>query len=144
MGGGLLPALAQTMSDPAVACIGPGVYRVTVNGRVVSVYVAGPPGRRWAFSNGRVYQEQPAADHVSARASTRALGPQLLSAPMPATVIKVFATAGAAVTRGDTLIVLEAMKMELPLRATADGVVTGVWCREGQMVTPDTILVEVA
>jgi biotin carboxyl carrier protein len=32
--------------------------------------------------------------------------------------------------------------MELPLRATADGVVTAVLCQEGQLVTPDTILVE--
>lgn len=65
-------------------------------------------------------------------------------APMPATVIRVHATVGQNVTRGDTLLVLEAMKMELPVRAPADGAVTAVNCAEGDLVQPGVPLIELA
>ena len=57
-----------------------------------------------------------------------------LAAPMPATVVTVLVDAGHAVKKGDTLVVLEAMKMELPIRALGDGVVKAVHCREGELV----------
>jgi biotin carboxyl carrier protein len=61
---------------------------------------------------------------------------------MPGTVIRINVVAGAVVKRGDTLIVLEAMKMELPVRAPADGIVKTVSCREGELVQPGAALVE--
>jgi 3-methylcrotonyl-CoA carboxylase alpha subunit len=69
---------------------------------------------------------------------------QSLIAPMPATVIKVNVRTGDAVKKADILIVLEAMKMELPLRALGDGVVSAVRCREGELVPADATLVEFA
>jgi len=51
---------------------------------------------------------------------------------------------GSQVKKGDTVIVLEAMKMELPVRASREGIVTAVHCREGELVQPDTVLVEIA
>jgi biotin carboxyl carrier protein len=42
-------------------------------------------------------------------------------APMPATVVAINATAGQSVNEGDTLIVLEAMKMELPIKSPRSG-----------------------
>jgi 3-methylcrotonyl-CoA carboxylase alpha subunit len=65
-----------------------------------------------------------------------------LIAPMPATVIRVKVKPGDPVKKGDVLIVLEAMKMELPLRALGDGVVSAVRCREGELVQADATLVE--
>ena len=44
--------------------------------------------------------------------------------------------------KGDIVIVLEAMKMELPIRALGDAVVKAVHCREGELVQPDAMLVE--
>jgi 3-methylcrotonyl-CoA carboxylase alpha subunit len=67
-----------------------------------------------------------------------------LIAPMPATVIKVLVKAGDAVKKGDVVVVLEAMKMELPLRALGDGIVSAVGCREGELVQADAALVEFA
>jgi biotin carboxyl carrier protein len=63
---------------------------------------------------------------------------------MPATVLKVLVAVGARVKKGETLVILEAMKMELPLRASADATVTAVCCREGELVQPETVLVELA
>ena len=52
--------------------------------------------------------------------------------------------AGNAVRKGDTVIILEAMKMELPVRTSREGIVTAVHCTEGELVQPDTVLVEIA
>ena len=65
-----------------------------------------------------------------------------LIAPMPATVIAVHVKAGDAVKKGDIVVVLEAMKMELPLRALGEGVVSAVRCREGELVQADATLIE--
>jgi 3-methylcrotonyl-CoA carboxylase alpha subunit len=60
---------------------------------------------------------------------------------MPATVVKILVTPGQAVRHGDTLVVVEAMKMELPTRAPGDGTVKAVNCRE-EAIQPDRALVE--
>jgi biotin carboxyl carrier protein len=65
-----------------------------------------------------------------------------LSTPMAATVVRVNVRAGDHVEAGDTLIVLEAMKMELPIRAPRRGTVTAVHCSEGQLVQPGHLLIE--
>jgi len=65
-----------------------------------------------------------------------------LTAPMPATVLKVHVKAGDAVRKGDTVVLLEAMKMELPLRAPADATVAAVHARDGELVQADAVLVE--
>jgi len=83
-----------------------------------------------------------AAPTSTRRASTSAA--VTLTAPMPATVIKVNVTSGDAVKKGDIVVVLEAMKMELPLRALGDGVVAAVRCKEGELVQADAALVEFA
>jgi 3-methylcrotonyl-CoA carboxylase alpha subunit len=75
------------------------------------------------------------------RASTGA-GRQALTAPMPATVIAVNVKPGDRVAKGDTVVVLEAMKMEMPVRVTEDGVVAAVGCAEGDLVQADAVLLE--
>ena len=60
----------------------------------------------------------------------------------PATVVKVLIHAGTAVKKGTVLVLLEAMKMELPLRAPADSVVAAVHCREGELVQAGALLVD--
>jgi 3-methylcrotonyl-CoA carboxylase alpha subunit len=46
------------------------------------------------------------------------------------------------VKAGDTLVVLEAMKMELAIRAPRAGVIRAVHCQEGALVQPGTVLIE--
>jgi biotin carboxyl carrier protein len=123
-----------------VSTVGPGTFRVVIDGRNETVYVAGPQGRRWAFWNGRVFREEGATP--SAPRASRAGAPQHVTAPMPATVLKVLVSTGDRVAAGDVLVIVEAMKMELPLRASADALVGSVYCREGEIVQPDVVLVE--
>lgn len=65
-----------------------------------------------------------------------------LMPPMPATVVRIAVKPGDVVQNGDILISLEAMKMELPIRSPRDGVVRAVNCREGELVQPDQVLLE--
>jgi len=69
-----------------------------------------------------------------------ALAAGSLVAPMPGTVIRVEVTAGDEVKAGDTLVVLEAMKMEHAVHASADGTVGEVLVSAGQQVEPGAVL----
>jgi len=66
-----------------------------------------------------------------------------LHAPMPGKVIRVDVAIGDGVTEAQTLVVLEAMKMEHTIRAPREGVVTSVLCRPGDQVEADAVLVVV-
>ena len=61
--------------------------------------------------------------------------------PMPGKLVKLLVEAGQAVKAGDPLVVLEAMKMEHTLRATADAVVERTFGREGEVVPQRAMLV---
>jgi len=67
-------------------------------------------------------------------------GPVQIAAPMPGRVVKVLTPEGTAVTRGDGIIVLEAMKMENELKAPRDGIVASVLVEEGQGVEGGALL----
>jgi 3-methylcrotonyl-CoA carboxylase alpha subunit len=86
--------------------------------------------------------QAPAA--TSRRKSSRGSAGKTLLAPMPATVIKIHVKRGDEVKKGDPVVVLEAMKMELPVRALADATIAAVCCREGELVQADATLVEFA
>ena len=55
-------------------------------------------------------------------------------AELTAAVWKVEAAAGARVAEGDTIVILESMKMEIPVQAPADGTVVSVLVGEGEQV----------
>jgi 3-methylcrotonyl-CoA carboxylase alpha subunit len=69
-----------------------------------------------------------------------AVGDDRITAPMPGTVKLLAATPGAAVSKGETLAVMEAMKMELTLSAPRDGRIAEVMVTEGEQVQDGVIL----
>ena len=97
-------------------------------------------GTRWVYVDGEVFTFE--ADRAASTRRRTAGHHGSLMAPMPATVRKVLVKPGDTVRRSEVLIVLEAMKMELPIRATADGRVDKVSCREGDLVQPGVPLIE--
>ena len=126
-----------------VTRLGPGMYAVARGEEEAGhdlVYVAGAPGSTWAFSNGRVFRAVETGRHVARPHEPGSV--QLLTSPMPATIVKVLAAPGQAVKAGDTMVIVEAMKMELSVRAPFDGVVKAVHCKEKEIVQPEQTLVE--
>lgn len=123
-----------------VTDLGDGRYLVA--GRLA--YVAGPPQARWVFLDGHTYviDVRPPAGDSAAGAERRHDDELALASPMPATVTAVGVAPGQTVARGDVLVMLEAMKMELPIRAPRAGRDTRVACKPGELVQPGIALVE--
>ena len=123
----------------AIRTIGAGEVRV---GRVAesSAWSAAAGDTRWVYFDGEVFEFD-----VAREGRRRAAGAPRgsLSAPMPASVVRVEVGTGDRVRKGDVLVVLEAMKMELPVRAPADGIVAAVHCKAGDMVKPGVPLIDV-
>lgn len=88
----------------------------------------------WVWIDGQLFEIPVHTRAARARTSSdeEALTPQ-----MSAKVIRVLVAEGQAVEAGDTLVVLEAMKMEMPIRAPRAGTITALNCAEGDLVTPD-------
>lgn len=67
-----------------------------------------------------------------------------LKAPMPGLVVDIPVKEGDVVKKGDTLVILEAMKMENALKAVGDAVVKKINVKKGQAVDKNTLLVQMA
>lgn len=96
--------------------------------------------RRQLWANGRLVnyerlREGAAAQEVDESAS--------LSASIPAVVSEVLVSPGDSITTGAQLILLESMKMILPILAPYDGIVTAVKCQAGDAVQPGFQLIEI-
>jgi biotin carboxyl carrier protein len=134
------------VAEVQITPLGNGVYRIVDGERTRVAYATGSPDERWVFIDGRVYvvdvsdSSSPVTQPL--RAARRRDHSGDLSAPMPATVVTIAVEPGQRVSRGDVLIMLEAMKMELPIRAPRDGVVKSIACRAGELVQPGTALLE--
>jgi acyl-CoA carboxylase subunit alpha len=107
------------------------VHRVTEGSRA-SVFVDGPDGSS-SLAEAPRFAGPSAADR----------GGSLL-APMPGLVVRVLAEVGTAVTAGQPLVVLEAMKMEHEVAAPAAGIVTELRAAAGQQVEAGQVLAVVA
>jgi pyruvate carboxylase subunit B len=120
--------LLDAISVPVVVERDPaGIWHLTVEGVRYDIRVVDERTRHIAGLTGA--------------AGTRA-GPAVLKAPMPGLVVRVMVTPGQTVEVGKGLVVLEAMKMENELRATAHGVVQRVVVSAGQPVEKGQPLVE--
>jgi biotin carboxyl carrier protein len=118
---------------------GRGEVRVAGNPDT-GAWVASTGDTRWVFANGRTFELR----ILQARRTARKGGHHgSLMAPMPATVRRIDVAVGQTIVKGDTLIVLEAMKMELPVKASADGTIEAINCREGDLVQPGIPLIEI-
>jgi len=94
----------------------------------------------WVTVDGEVFVFQVTQGTRGSQAASP--GQDAFSPPMAATVVRIVVKPGDRVEHGDVLIALEAMKMELPIRAPRAGVVRAVHCREGELVQPGQVLID--
>ena len=107
-------------------------YTITVNGNVYDVTVeeggAGAPAAR------------PVAAAPKAAAPAGGTGSVKLEAKAAGKVFAVEASVGQAVKKGDTVVILEVMKMETPVVAEADGTIASIDVAKGDSVEVGTVL----
>ncbi|GIF97367.1 acetyl-/propionyl-CoA carboxylase subunit alpha [Catellatospora citrea] len=86
---------------------------------------------------------RPAKRAGGKRGAKVAAGGDALAAPMQGTIVKLAVADGDTVAEGDTVVVLEAMKMEQPLTAHKAGVITGLTATVGEVVQSGTTICEI-
>jgi biotin carboxyl carrier protein len=126
-----------------VTPLGGGRFRLTTGPRVRLAHAVVDGPRTHVHLDGRIYVFEASGASRPARLAheDEALA---LSAPMPATVVDIAVVPGDRVGRGDLLVMLEAMKMELPIRAPRDATIASVDCRKGDLVAPGRPLLVLA
>ena len=121
-------------------------YVITVNGAKYEVVVE-EADINAKFTKAETPKAAPAAPAAAPKAAApkaASAGATAVNAPLPGNILKVKATQGSAVKKGDLLCVLEAMKMENEILAPADGTVTAVYAKEGTSVNTGDGLFELA
>ncbi|MDS1112239.1 acetyl/propionyl/methylcrotonyl-CoA carboxylase subunit alpha [Gordonia westfalica] len=114
---------------------------VEVGGRRVEVSLPGDLALGGGGSANGVVRKKPKA-RSRKKGGGAAVSGDAVAAPMQGTVVKVAVEEGQEVAAGDLVVVLEAMKMENPVTAHKDGVVTGLTIEAGAAVTQGTVLLE--
>lgn len=117
-------------------------FNITVNGVAYSVAVeevgaaSAPVAAPVAAPAPVAAAPAPAASPAPAAPAAPApvAGGQKVNAPMPGTILEVRVTEGAAVKKGDILLILEAMKMENEIMAPCDGTVKQIVAGKGASV----------
>ena len=112
-------------------------YTITVNGNVYNVTVE---EGTTAGAAPTVSAAKAAPAPKAAPAAPKAAAPAGVTASVPGKICKIEANVGAAVKAGDTVLVLEAMKMEIPVVAPQDGTVATINVAVGDAVESGDVL----
>ncbi len=119
-----------------------GKLDLLINGERVIAYVSSDNAKRWVTIHGQTFMlTKQSGSRRSASGHHHAAGE--LTAPMPGQVRAVNVSEGEAVVKGQTLMILEAMKMEIRIQASADGVVSSISVKVGQTVEREQTLITV-
>lgn len=153
--GTLKPEALLPPVDSAVVASVAHEFKITVHGETYDIHVTGvsPSGeseRRFYMTIDGEPEEitletEGAATPTEGRAGrrTRATGPGHVTSTMPGNVVDVLVEEGQAVSAGDAVLVIEAMKMETEIKASVSGTVAGVFVKKGDRITPSETLVDI-
>jgi len=138
--------LPPYQGDLAAGGDAPARERITVEvgGKRLEVVIPAGLGRGGAVAGGEPAGRRPRSSRRRAEGGGGggSAGGDALVSPMQGTIVKIVAEEGQRVSAGDTVVVLEAMKMEQPLTANQDGTVTGLAVQVGQTVSAGEIICE--
>ncbi|HJS30132.1 MAG TPA: biotin/lipoyl-containing protein [Anaerolineales bacterium] len=121
--------------------IADGELHIHLDGRPLYFFWASDGPQRWVWLDGRTYLLDTRTALAKGGAGSQ-LADRTLRAPMPGQVIEVPVAAGEVVTKGQTLVLLEAMKMEIRIQAPREGEVGRVLVEAGETVEREQALVE--
>jgi biotin carboxyl carrier protein len=111
---------------------GPGACNLTIDGTVVPARVAVDGDTIYIHLDGAVHEVRyvdPVTRYVS---QSGAAAQDVAAAPMPGTVVALHVSPGQSIRRGEPLLVIESMKLEMAIKAPRDGIVATVHVLMGQ------------
>ena len=117
-----------------------GRMDLLIDGERVTAYVSSDMAKRWVTINGHTLMLTKTSGAKQGVRHAHAGG---LIAPMPGQVRSVSVSVGDVVKKGQTLLTMEAMKMEIRIQALKDGVVSALPVQVGQTVEREQILIEI-
>ena len=122
---------------------GPDRVRITRDGVAESFAAVIDDGRVWLCGPGTeiACAVLPLGDLGQDRAAGDGASPERIAAPMPGLVVEIRVAAGDTVAKGDTLVVMESMKLLMELKAAADGTVAEIAASERDTVEAGRLLV---
>ena len=114
-------------------------YSILVDNESITVGVFREGKKIQVFHDGDLHE----IEAVSGRDASQAEGTGSLNitAPMHSRVVKILKKQGDSVEVGDSVVVVEAMKMESELKASASGTIKEIRVKEGETVEKDSLLV---
>jgi biotin carboxyl carrier protein len=135
-----------SVSEPPAAratSLGNGRFELVDGSRRRTAYAVKRGAETWVFLDGEVHVISSSPGTAPGRRAHAVQDDEAaLAAPMPATVVSIAVTAGDRIARGDVLMTLEAMKMEMAIRAPRDGIVRRIACQAGELVQAGVPLIE--
>lgn len=119
------------------------ILKVTINGEQKVVYVAYDERNFYVSIDGEQYTFQQADEtlDIEEKDNGSSKNIEYIKPPMPGSVVKVLVEQGQNVDEGSPIIVVEAMKMEITLYSSIQGVITEINVEPGQQVDADKVLV---
>jgi biotin carboxyl carrier protein len=119
----------------------PGKFLLKIDNQAQPVYAVQDSGNFYVSVNGRTLMLEKVVG--SGRGSSKHQHAGDLTSTMPGQILEVLVSEGQTVEKGQTLVIMEAMKMEMRIKAPYDGVVTHLLCAAGNTVDRGQLLVEV-
>ena len=119
--------------------------QVRAGGQSQTVWLAGDGQRRFINARGRYFSvTEPSQDsgRFAGGEDKSADAGSAIRAPMPGRVIKLNVAEGQEVRKNQSLLIVEAMKMENDIRSSADGVVRKIHVSAGELVDSEKTLIE--
>ncbi len=140
-------ALDDATFDAEIVRAENGKLDLLIDGNPVTAYVSSDGAKRWVTIGGQTFVltklSGTASDSKNRRSGAGDGHASELAAPMPGQVRSVNVGEGEAVSKGQTLLVLEAMKMEIRIQAPFAGKVKSIAVKAGQTVEREQILIVV-
>jgi biotin carboxyl carrier protein len=141
-GKGFMAALGDRSCEVEVLRAENGRLDLLIDNKRLAAFVSSEGSQRWVTIHGETFV-------LTKSSGIQRRGPEHeqaseLSAPMPGQVRIVNVNAGDSITKGQTLLVLEAMKMEIRIQAPQSGKIKAVLVKQGQTVEREQTLIEIA
>ncbi len=126
--------------------LGPSLYSILMNHRSYEALIEEREGKYDVLMQGRLYTGEVLDERAQLLATRRgSLGAESgeisIKAPMPGLIAAIPVTEGEAVVKGQTIVILESMKMQNELKAPREGTVQRISVQPGQTVEQNKLLV---